>query len=109
MTEVTPGLDPDGVRRRTAGAESLLVPLWWVPVVIGALVGIGVAASTRVVTTSTTTAIDNTRAASQRPTEHLDLVKGLSTVMALSPVLEPVAEANDQTAPAGFFGGSHER
>lgn len=97
MSDPTTGLDPVDVRRRTAGAASSLVRLWWVPLLIGALVAVGVGASTRAVTTSTSTAIVNTRAASQLPNERIDLVKDLSAVMNLSPVLEPVADANDMT------------
>ncbi len=85
----------EDVRALTVGAMSSLVRLWWVPLLVGLLVGVGVGASTRSVTSSTTSAIVNTRAASNLPNERLDLVKDLSAVMALSPVLEPVAEAND--------------
>ncbi len=97
MSDLKTGLDPADVRRRTAGATSSLVRLWWVPVLIGALVAVGVGASTRAVTSSTSSAIVNTRAASQLPNERIDLVKDLAAVMKLSPVLEPVAEVNDMT------------
>lgn len=83
--------------------------LLWLPIVVGVLAGVAVAATTEAAVEESTTAVVNTRAASSLPNDRLDLINDLVAVADLSTVTNPVARENGLSGAALRAGLSVER
>ncbi|WP_340539660.1 hypothetical protein [Nocardioides sp. GXZ039] len=67
--------------------------LAWLPLVLGLVVGVAVAAWSGTSVGHTTDAVINTRVAASQPNERVDLINDLAALPRITSVMEPVAEA----------------